>query len=104
MPQLRRVQRPPTPARRIGAAGLLKYLHRSFQGVLQDLFGQFVKLREELREEIRNVGLGSGGERRVEAVDIAREALEEDFERDTTHRAGPALSCEMPVPGREFLR
>jgi hypothetical protein len=70
------MQRPPTPARRIGAAGLLEYLHRSLQGVSQDLFRQFVELREELREEVRDVGLGSGGERRVEAVDVAREALE----------------------------
>ena len=35
---------------------------------------------------------------------VTREALEEEFERDARHRAGPALRCEMSVPGRELPR
>src|SRR5215210_77377 len=102
MPQLRRVQAPPAPVRRIGAAGLFQDLHRSFQGAPQDLFGQVVELLEKLRHEVREIGLEPGGEGRVGAVRATCFALEEKLERDAGYRAGAALRYEMPVPGPEL--
>src|SRR5215210_6853143 len=102
MPQLRRVQAPPAPVCRIGAAGLFQDLHRSFQGAPQGLFGQVVELLEKLRDEIREIGLEPGREGWGVAVRATCFALEEKLERDAGYRAGPALRYEMPVPDREL--
>ena len=66
-----------------------------------DPFALDAQLSDEERL-VRDTAEGYAQERLQPRVTQAY--LEENFERDTRHRAGPALSCEMPVPGCELPR